>query len=344
MKKYELTHARHDPAHCLAPGLFRSLKKGDYKRLKLDISYEFSEGEKLEFKAAEPLGVTELRILQGLIAMAGPSGLLLTSEPKTESGQQLRLLLDTKFDAVTENAMVVKGSYRALAREIGYGDIEDARGIKEAIERLWGVSVIAEKNRKRRGYRLLADYASDDADGRLYVALNPRIAAAILGEAQHCRIDMHEVRAIKGDSTRLIHQRLSGWIDTGKSGRIGIDTLCGYAWPNEATPNTMKQRRTRAKAALAELAALGWNVNEYTRGKFEISRPPPPRLTVPNPPANCTRRKSEKGPLSRFSKNLHMRAESQRHEWLVFRLPKTTNTRLRLWPSAIHRAVGKGGL
>ena len=288
MKKYELTHARHDPAHCLAPGLFRSLKKGDYKRLKLDIQYEFGKGERLEFKAAEPLGVPELRVLQGLIAMAGPGGLLLTPDTKTESGQQLRLLLDTKFDAVTDNAMVVKGSYRTLAREIGYGDIDDARGIKEAIERLWGVSVIAEKNRQRRGYRLLADYASDDADGRLYIALNPRIAAAILGDEQHCRIDMHEVRAMKGDATRLIQQRLCGWIDTGKSGRVEIDTLCGYAWPDDATPNTMKQRRTRARAALAELAALGWTVNEYTRGKFEIERPKTPRLTVPNPPANCT--------------------------------------------------------
>ncbi|WP_268915743.1 replication protein C, IncQ-type, partial [Aeromonas caviae] len=30
---------RHDPAHCLAPGLFRSLKRGERKRLKLDVTY-----------------------------------------------------------------------------------------------------------------------------------------------------------------------------------------------------------------------------------------------------------------------------------------------------------------
>ncbi|MET3109463.1 hypothetical protein AAKU58_004320 [Oxalobacteraceae bacterium GrIS 1.18] len=38
---FDLTHARHDPAHCLAPGLFRSLKRGDRKKLKLDVTYPY---------------------------------------------------------------------------------------------------------------------------------------------------------------------------------------------------------------------------------------------------------------------------------------------------------------
>ena len=149
MKKFELTHARHDPAHVLAPGLFKSLKKGDYKLLKLDVAYEFGKGERIEFKAAEPLGAPELRVLQGLVAMAGPSGLLLSPEPKTGSGQQLRLLLETKFEAVQADALVAKGSFRTLAKEIGYLDIENTKGIQKSIERLWGVSVIVQKDGRR---------------------------------------------------------------------------------------------------------------------------------------------------------------------------------------------------
>lgn len=270
--KYELDHARHDPGHVLAPGLFRSLRKGDYKRLKLDIAYEFGAGERLEFKAAEPLGAPELRVLQGLIAMAGPGGLLLSPEPKTESGQQLRLLLETKFDAIQADALVAKGSFRALAKAIGYVDIENTKGIQESIERLWGVSVIAQKGGRRMGFRLLSTYSSDEAEGRLHVALNPRIASAILGEAQHCRISLNEVRALKTDPARLIHQRLCGWIDSGKSGKTTIETLCGYVWMDDANPNAMKQRRHAVKKALAEIGALGWGVTEYVRGKFEISR------------------------------------------------------------------------
>ena len=43
---------------------------------------------------------------------------VLGPEPKTEGGRQLRLFLEPG-EAVTADAMVVKGSYRALAKEIG---------------------------------------------------------------------------------------------------------------------------------------------------------------------------------------------------------------------------------
>ena len=135
--KHNLSHARHDPAHCLAPGLFRALKRGERKRSKLDVTYDYGDGKRIEFSGPEPLGADDLRILQGLVAMAGPSGLVLGPEPKTPGGQQLRLFLEPKWEAVETDAMVVKGSYRALAREVGYADIEDSRPIRECIERLW---------------------------------------------------------------------------------------------------------------------------------------------------------------------------------------------------------------
>lgn len=272
MTKPDLDHIRHEPGHVLAPGLFRSLKRGDYKKLKLDVAYEFGDGERLEFGGKEPLGVPELRVLQGLIAMAGPGGLLLSPEPKTESGQQLRLLLETRFDAVQANALVVKSSFRALAGTIGYADVENTKGIQESIERLWGVSVIAQKGRRRMGFRLLSSYDSDSADGRLHVALNPRIAQAILGESRHCRISLKEVRALRTDPARLIHQRLCGWIDAGKSGTVTMETLCEYVWLDETNSNALKQRRTSVRKALEELGCLGWVVDEYVRGKFRVSR------------------------------------------------------------------------
>lgn len=277
--KHSLTHARHDPAHCLAPGLFRSLKRGERKRGKLDVVYDYGDGKRIEFKGPEPLGADDLRILQGLVAMAGPSGLVLGPEPKTEGGRQLRLFLEPKWEAVEADAMVVKGSYRALVREIGYAEDGGSqfKAIRECIERLWTVSIIAQNGRKRQGFRVLSEYASDEADGRLYVALNPLIAQAVMGGGQHVRISMDEVRALQTDQARLIHQRLCGWIDPGKSGKAAIDTLCGYVWPDEVTnPNTLKTRRQTARKALAELATLGWTVSEYAKGKWEITRPAQP--------------------------------------------------------------------
>lgn len=52
---FELTHARHDPIHCLAPGLFRSLKRGERKKLKLDVTYRYGAAEQVRFVGFEPL-------------------------------------------------------------------------------------------------------------------------------------------------------------------------------------------------------------------------------------------------------------------------------------------------
>lgn len=116
-------------------------------------------------------------------------------------------------------------------------------------------------------------------------ALNPTLANLALniregyaGE-KYVRIDMGEVRALRTDAARLIHQRLCGWINPGRTGRIKIDTLCGYVWPDQAATQKMQwKRRYRVRRALRELRAFErpWTVNEYSRGRFEIGRPEPP--------------------------------------------------------------------
>ena len=279
---YDLTHARHDPAHCLTPGLFRSLKRGERKRLKLDVTYTYGE-DSIRFWGPEPLGGDDLRVLQGLVAMAaisgeGGRGIVLSQEPKTEEGQQLRLWLDLKWDAIEKDSMVAKGSFRQLARELGYAEDGGSqfKTIRECIERLWAVSVIVDRAGKRQGFRILSEYASDEQEGKLFVALNPRLAEAVMGERPHSRINMVEVRALQTDPARLMHQRLCGWIDPGKSGRAELDTLCGYVWPDQASPEAMKKRRQTARKALIELTAVGWTVTEYAKGKREISRPKAP--------------------------------------------------------------------
>lgn len=150
---------------------------------------------------------------------------------------------------------------------------EALKHIQDCIERLWKVSIIAQNGRKRQGFRLLSEYASDEADGRLYVALNPLIAQAVMGGGQHVRISMDEVRALDSETARLLHQRLCGWIDPGKTGKASIDTLCGYVWPSEASGSTMRKRRQRVREALPELVALGWTVTEFAAGKYDITRP-----------------------------------------------------------------------
>lgn len=277
----DLTHARHDRAHVLAPGLFRSLAPGDRKKLKLDISYDFGNGDRLEFGGRDPLGVLEMRVLQGLVAMAGPDGLILEDHDKaSEAGGQLMLDLFEPDPAVQAaklkpSSLVIRDSLRRLAREIGMS--EDGASLKQirlAIERMFGVTIFVQTGKRRLGMRMLASYASDEGTGDLYVALNPRIASAIMGVAPYARIDLEEVRQLESDPARLMHQRLCGWIDPGKSGEATAETLASYAWPDEApTERAARARITKTRKAVEEIRSIGWRIEETRKDCWRFIRP-----------------------------------------------------------------------
>lgn len=276
MSKHNLTHAKHDPAHCLAPGLFRSLKRGERRRVKLDVTYTFGEGESMRFVGFEPLGVDDMRLLQGIVALGGPNGILLTPKPSTATGRQLRLFLEPRFEAIEQDGLVVRESLSRLLAEVGMTDGGDnVKALKASLLRMSNVTILAMKGRRQAAFHLMS-HAFDEGDGRLWVALNPRIAEAVLSRRPFARINMAEVRALQTDPARLIHQRLCGWIDSGKAGRVEHDTLCGYVWPDEVTnANAIKKRRQTVRKALSELAAVGWKLDEYAKGKWEIKRPSP---------------------------------------------------------------------
>ena len=272
---HDTTHVRHDPAHCLCPGLFRSLLRGERKKKKLDVTYVYGEKESLRFVGFEPLGADDMRLLQVIVALAGPHGLLLTPEPYTSTGRQLRLLLEPKLDALDQDGLVVQKSMSTLLSESGMTDGgENLKSLKASLLRLSNVTVLVTQGARQASFHLLS-HVFDEADGRLWIALSPRLAEAILGRRPHTRIDMEEVRALKSDPARLIHQRLCGFIDPGSTRRVEIDTLCGYVWPGEASENinARRYRRTTVRKALTELADLGWSITEYARSKWDITRP-----------------------------------------------------------------------
>lgn len=269
---FDLTHAKHDPAHCLAPNLFRSLKRGERKSLKLDTTFDYGS-QKIRFWGPEPLDAKDMRLLQGLVALSGPEGIILTPQPVTDTGVQLRLLLDTKLDATRTNALVVKSTLRHLMKEIGYSTEgeQTRKDLKDSLRRMAALTVFVSEGRREASFHLLS-YAFDEGDGSLFVALNPRITESVIGKRGYTHIELSEVRALQSDPARLIHQRLCAWIAPGKSGRVELDTICGYAWPDAASQEAMKKRRQTARKALGELVSLTWLVNEYASDKFEIRR------------------------------------------------------------------------
>ncbi len=281
--QYDLTHVQHDPAHCLAQGLFRSLGPKDRQKLKLAVVYKLGD-KQIEFSGPEPLGANDLRILQGLIALAAISGenkkgAIVTAQPLSEKGKKLREGLELKWDAVNENAAVAEVSFANLAKEIGYSPTTHNFTImRECIERIFKVTVIVKADNKRLGFHLLSYYESennkDKKDGKFYVALNPLLTNAVLGKEHYVRIDMNEVRVIQSDPARLIHQRLCAWIDFGETKRVDLNILCEYVWPDKTdNKKTLWKRQNTVRKALQEIAGLGWEIKEYSKNKFEIKRP-----------------------------------------------------------------------
>jgi hypothetical protein len=256
--------------HCLCPGLFRSLLRGDRKKQKLDITYQHGD-ELVRFIGFEPLDVTDMRLLQGLVALSGPHGLDLTPEPKTSLGNILRVAMKIGFDAEDQNAMMVKTSISGLLTEIGMTDGGlNIKAVIASLTRMSNVSVIVKRGSRTGSFQLMT-FAIDENDGNLCVALNPRLTKAIVG-GKHVRIDMGEVRALESDPARLVHQRLCAWINPGSVGRIEIDTMCSYVWTDQASPEAMKKRRQAIRRSISELIKIGWLITEYSSGKFEILR------------------------------------------------------------------------
>ncbi|SPU51036.1 replication protein C, IncQ-type [Bordetella trematum] len=268
-----LTHARHDPMHCLAPGLFRSLKRGDRKKLKLDVTYRYGDNECARFIGFEPLGADDMRLLQGLVALAGPNGVILTAAPTGDLPKQLRLGLSPKLDAKDSDGLVVRHHITRLMAEIGWDDSgKNILTVKASLVRMSNVTVIIDSGPRRASFHLMS-HAFDAEDGKLFVCLNPQIAEAVLGHRPHSRIDLNEVRRLNTDPARLMHQRLCGWIDPGKQGSVELDTLCAYIWPDAANAEAMKKRRQVTRRALVELHNVGWGVDEYSKGKWMLRRP-----------------------------------------------------------------------
>lgn len=270
------THGRHDRSCSLAPGLFRSLKRGE-RKFPLDILYR--NGKKsLHFKGGELLGANDLRVLQGIVAMASIQQIEFTpASPKTADGKFLASLIKGTISENGEALLycMTKTTIYRLSKEIGYKDDGGSQRstILEALDRMAGVSVIYDDEFEHYpidfiGFRLIKE------TGELMVAVNPLIAKSIWREQSFVHIDMDEVRAISSDTVRILHHRLCAIIDPKKSHAFNIDTLLKYVWPDEASQGTVRRRRGLLRTALIELSKLdGWDITEEKKGKFRIRRP-----------------------------------------------------------------------
>jgi hypothetical protein len=280
------THSRMDSAHCLA-GIFQRPTTAFKQDDRLDISYrtfhENGDEEIVTFSGKDRLNDEDLKCFLGLVALGGMQGLLLEKDEPTQSGNQLQLDLRGRFlkEMDEKKSTIIKSTMDNLLKETGKTDGgKNFDSLRKSLQKMESVSVkkivISGQTGKPIDFpatRLLS-YGYDGHDQSLFVALNPRITESILGERQYVSHDMPDMRAISNKSTLMIWFKLCGWINFGKTGKVTTDTLIEYVWggkPDKAS--TTRQYRTRTREAIKELENAGWLVNEYSKDKWEITRP-----------------------------------------------------------------------
>ena len=296
LTQYRYNYAKHDPAQCTVKGLFQPLKRNIRKGRNHTVLHKYSDLT-LEFSCFEPLGANDLRVLQGLLALGSPIAdpEVLTANTPPES-QKLREGLNLSESANHLETLVVQASHYQLAKEIGLtlNSGSTFPRLRASIERMCKVYiVVTDKEGRRFGYNLIGGYTSQEKESLIRVALNPRLTAAILGEriaanGSHTRIEMAEVRAIRGegaDATRILHQYLSALTPPGAKREFIATTLCSQIWPQSPPPKKAKpedQRRYQARltkqnqrlrVVMARLADIGWHAEQIVDSRANSAQP-----------------------------------------------------------------------
>lgn len=265
----------------LASDLFRTLRKGERERGKLDITRENGAGQRIRFIGFEPLDPWDQRLLTGLIAVAGVAGQPLNAVEAETAGNPL----SCTGAAMKWRAITAACSLGGLLRGIGLEPTGPAyRRAIESLTRLENVTVIfsdplepGQPERRRSSFNLLKFEYDPGQRSDLRFTLNPLLTVAIYAKnGGFTRLEMAEMRAIKRDAALKLWHRLCAGINAGEDGKFNIETLAGYIYHDydDADRPNRRKYRARAREALREITeAAGWKATEYAAGKYLIARP-----------------------------------------------------------------------
>ena len=283
MSKSQLAAYARLPHHLVHAPLFRSLPKSGRRRMALDVKYSMGDsGTIFHFQGPEQLGVIDLRVLQGLAALASLQRHKAGVKQVFREGRVLRSDLQLKQDAAKDRIVAIRFHVSLLARTIGYAR-PSGRMItllQQSITRLCAVDVHVNGIERNAGYRLAA-FRHDEATGQFVVGLSPCLTAPLFEKHGYLRVSMDEVRNLSSDAAHLIHSRLH-WINQGASKAVKLPTLCDYVYGNaSAATDAIRQRHATTRKALEDMINAGWSWHkvkadaeaETTSNLIQITRP-----------------------------------------------------------------------
>ncbi len=265
--------------------LFRPLPKvKPGMRSTLDITYQPSkEGPALRFSAREALGIPEQTLLLVLVELAQEQfathaeAVVLSARTENEFGKRLWSSLNrNNIEATGETVCVVTTWYELSRRcnsKLG-GSGHNQR--KAELRRLCEVIVweCHQDKKNTTGQSTLVSWIVGN-DDHVHLALNCRVASAILGQP-YAQISLSERLSLKRDVSMAVHAFLSTTLRQGHHLKIGVDKLMNRLWPDDAerSPTSTQRRRSLdVRAGLNELDQLeGWTVTWERSGMAVVMR------------------------------------------------------------------------
>lgn len=221
----------------------------------------------------EQLGVDDQDVLLGLLALAGKDGRVLSPAPTKVHNQALVGALCPQGEATKQNRLVITTSLYRLAQTIGTGlhATSTYKRLRASLTRLANVQCIVSCPGTHGQENLLAWLLQED--GTVKIAINSRLAQAVMGDIHYVSISLIERRALRSDPARILHSRLSAMIRPGASWTYHLNALAAMVWGDEANPATLRRRRHRIKNALLDLQLLpGWSI-KIDQSMVTIVRP-----------------------------------------------------------------------
>ena len=247
---------------------------------------------KVQYQGFDQLGTDDQSILLAICANLGIDGLIIKpADPKGPYARQL--VMDIEFEEYTgfppdnrRNMVSKKTTYYNILKMAGFKNPHATKDLRVILNRLGNVQ--ARYMSKKWDYAVnLLKHAYNKINGEVYIAVNPEITRAILGE-QHALVSLYERRELETETAKLLHFWLSGYVRPGGClGRNGarLEKLCRHVWgpKHDGVDRRLKSRRKGyIREALNQIAdntqhlylngGVSWKI-EYDREIAKVERP-----------------------------------------------------------------------
>lgn len=272
MKKDASQYAKIDPAF-LTDGLFVPRAN---KNKAINIENSWDQGV-IRFRGVQ-LGAVHQSVLLAICARAGRDGELIVKGSKKDLHAMQIELLHCADDAREADTAIVEATAYSLLADAGLGQSGTSYDrLEEYLTDLQTLVVYRQLNGSKIGGGSNLLNFSHQAN-HFKIALNWRLARAILGDAQFVKISLFERNHLIEPVAKILHAWLSSNVRFGQPLGFGngvyVDTLLPHVWGNDSpSEDTIRQRRRRVKSALNEINGVNnWICNQLEK-KWYITRP-----------------------------------------------------------------------